>query len=656
MTIILTLAAFLLLQAPSRSAAPQSQGVVSGQIRTADGAPAASVRVGAMDLGNPGVSSGDSMLVSIAVTGADGRYQLEGLAAGHYAIFAGPLVLPTYYPGGTTLANASVVTVAAGSTVANVNFSLAQATEGFKVSGRIAWHDRKAVGPTMVALMELDGSGVAGSTAPAADDSFEFTHVHPGAYVLLADIRRKQGIQPLFVTVSDQNVAGLELVIPRVIELTGIALAEDGQTLSQLSMHFVPMSETGTGGESAAIDIDGTFDARLPEGDYRLMSDMLPAGYYFKSLTAGSMDLLREPLKVTAQDSRIRIVAVLARGKPARVKGRITRPEGSTLPARVELTGMALSRPLGTDIKPDGTFTVFSPVMPGTYAASLLLDSGMRISAAPVEIPEKDVAEIEIAAPALREIAGRVSVAGEGPLATDTMLAISRGPAQDLKSVIGRRALFGDTFIRSGRGDLAQSTFQQDGLEFVPLPPEGTFRLTLPEGEYRVVVINRRDFPGAAEPLYDVRALTYGAVNLLNESMKVARRDSADLSVTLEPNPRSRRFQIAGRVLGLTPDTQRAARVILTGDGILPFEIPVAADGSFDFGQVPRGQYTARVTPANELTPNTPVRVTDRDVIGIAIRIPVVRTIQGRITVEGNGPPIGLTFTLEGENGPMTVT
>lgn len=89
-------------------------GTLAGVLRTADGLPAANVRVAAVQA--DGRRPGDNALMGIVQTGSQGTYRIENLPAGGYFILAGSLDTPDYYPGTTGAKGPAPVTVAAGLT------------------------------------------------------------------------------------------------------------------------------------------------------------------------------------------------------------------------------------------------------------------------------------------------------------------------------------------------------------------------------------------------------------------------------------------------------------------------------------------------------------------------------------------------------------
>src|SRR5262245_8565863 len=111
------LIAFLLTQnAPLTTI---DNAVVAGRIVGLDGNPAAQMRVAAAVV-NQTLGKTEE-LASLTLTDADGRYRLENLPPGRYRIVAGPLSEPTYFPGASNASGATVLTLAAGVRVAEID-------------------------------------------------------------------------------------------------------------------------------------------------------------------------------------------------------------------------------------------------------------------------------------------------------------------------------------------------------------------------------------------------------------------------------------------------------------------------------------------------------------------------------------------------------
>ena len=107
------LALLLLLQATA--ARP---GIVTGQLQTKEGAPAAAIRISALPAPPPNIRPSDGQNyyaatapASTSLSDAQGRYRLANLAPGRYFIVASVFGYPTFYPATTNADGATVVTV-----------------------------------------------------------------------------------------------------------------------------------------------------------------------------------------------------------------------------------------------------------------------------------------------------------------------------------------------------------------------------------------------------------------------------------------------------------------------------------------------------------------------------------------------------------------
>lgn len=128
------LAALLFVQ---RGVVPPTQdGTITGRVLTADGSPAAMVRVAALDVPADGTAGAEApALIALTQTGADGNYRLTDVPPGRYFIMAGVVETPTYYPGTRALSSAKPLDIAAGKTVSGIDFRIEPVSTGLTVSG-----------------------------------------------------------------------------------------------------------------------------------------------------------------------------------------------------------------------------------------------------------------------------------------------------------------------------------------------------------------------------------------------------------------------------------------------------------------------------------------------------------------------------------------
>jgi hypothetical protein len=113
----------------------QQGGTVTGVLRDSKGLPAAGVRMAAVTRSDVIENSAAGSMAGITETDAQGRFTLENIPPGRYAIAAGRLDLQTYYPGTQVLADATVLTIARGSTLAKIDFVLNDASFGRSSNG-----------------------------------------------------------------------------------------------------------------------------------------------------------------------------------------------------------------------------------------------------------------------------------------------------------------------------------------------------------------------------------------------------------------------------------------------------------------------------------------------------------------------------------------
>jgi len=110
---------------------PSRSGTVTGIVKSADGSPAANVRVVAMiPPDSPDDVAGIASMAALAESDENGRFRLENVPAGRYLIAAGRIDAQTYYPGFLDVAKASKILVTVGSIASEINFTLNDSSGG----------------------------------------------------------------------------------------------------------------------------------------------------------------------------------------------------------------------------------------------------------------------------------------------------------------------------------------------------------------------------------------------------------------------------------------------------------------------------------------------------------------------------------------------
>jgi hypothetical protein len=628
-----TLAFATLLLVQSTGAVPQVQtGAVTGRVLATDGSPAAKVRVSASPIPAAGITEREPLaLTATSETNADGSYRLTDVPPGRYLILAGLLDSPTYYPGVRTLSAAMPIDVVAGKTVSGIDLRVEKISSGLTVSGRVRRESTTFNNAGM--QVSLSGGDQFLNAPPKADGSFEFLKVRPGNYSLSIPA---PGFQPLAITVTDRDVTGLDLVIPWTTEIAGRVVVDGNGLIPAFSLVFSSPSF----GTATASQARQTFRMTLTEGAYGIAASGIPSGYSLKSIMAGNTDLLRNPLRITKTTAPPEIVVTLGVSTPppwVTVSGRIIgrRPsQGERL--TISLNNFQIqAEPINADVHADGSFG-FSRVLPGSYAASLQPMASTTNSFTLV-VPNRDLTDIELAAPGMKEVSGSI-VVEEGGLLPRVTLSVNGAPGV---TIVSKDPTPGsaELFVTPTRNVSNFPT--QLGLN---VQSDGSFKVALPEGEYRLAIA-AVNVNASASP-YTLKSFTYGAADLLNNAIVVSSADSAELRLTYGLDSASAR-KVSGRVEGWDP-----ARLTSTS-GASPASVSlfnpfisgtlsatIRPDGSFEFPKVYPGDYTANLSgaiPNLAIRPTATLHVGNADVTGVNLVIPRQREIPGRVMLEGEG-------------------
>lgn len=396
---------------------------MSGQIRSVDGQSTEGIRVAAMLVDENGVANpAAATLTSLARTDSQGRYRLEDIPPGRYLVTAGFLDSPSYYPGVRTPAEARSINVVAGSATTGIDFTLASPS-GVRVSGRISNLPASAPPGLFRATLVAVGRPETLDVEISGDGTFEFSKVQPGTHTFRLIPSTPQGTQALRLEVGEADLVGIEILAsPKVF---GRVTVEDGSPLPlQLEAVAVGNPEPpalpvvqatnlrdvlGTITATTAMPRrDGLFALSFPaSGEYAITPTLLPTGYYIKSVTHGTVDLLRSPLTVTAQSSPMEVRVVLTstrpEGTPASVKvsGRLSGlekvPSGSRVLVSMQQQSAqnqtpSVLRVAQTWARDDGTFEI-PEVPPGRY---VLRNVPFLSQVTSIDVASTDIADIVV--------------------------------------------------------------------------------------------------------------------------------------------------------------------------------------------------------------------------------------------------------------------
>jgi hypothetical protein len=474
-------AAILILQ--SQIPAQVQPGTVTGRLLSANGTPAAGIRIAAVPVDSE-AQAGAAVLFGISQTETDGRYRIENIPPGRYYIFAGLLEFPSYYPSATTLERATAVTVDAGSTLSGMDFTMARPV-GLTVSGRLEIPSTMRVTTATVTLSSQALRGTSTSSTQltvGSDGAFEFQKVPPGEYRLTSTLL---GSMPVSLRVDEADRTNL--VIPVIDCNAGVSVSGQlvGAPASAVRTITLLGSRAGCA-PATTLNANGTFTFNgVPEGEYRIQLTPAPLGWAAVGVTVGKTDL---------SEVTVRLPASFV------VKGRATVEDGSHVPRTSRGTPIAIKASgnggdVVASIMDDGTFEL--PLPEGSYRISVAgvpsgyilksMTQGSRdLSMSSLHVAEEISADIRLLLASIRRpergvrLTGRLSFAAAGALPKSEGVVL-------VSSSAGRNA------------PVRESTLTPDGsFEFSGVPP-GIYNLeTFPDNPSAIqgIVVAQSDVTG----------------------------------------------------------------------------------------------------------------------------------------------------------------
>ena len=222
-------------------------GAITGRVIGMDGRPAAGVRVALASPDANGKITSD-ILTGLTVTDETGRYRIDDIPPGRYGVVAGAVAAPTFYPGTTSISGASVVSVERGITMSGLDFSIATTSMPQPGSQNVF----TPVGPSQVVIgkVVIDGPAIS-SFLPNLKVTFLGT-VGPSTTTALPGGRTSISANAFYIYSTD-------------------------------------------------VKLDGNFRLELKALTYRITVARADGkrleGFIVKSMTLGTIDLLKEELK-----------------------------------------------------------------------------------------------------------------------------------------------------------------------------------------------------------------------------------------------------------------------------------------------------------------------------------------------------------------------
>ena len=343
-------------------------GIISGHVYEADGVtPVADAEVWAERFECCGGGSA-------ATTVADGSYLIQGLEAGDYRVevhATGQGLAGEFYDGTTDWSQATKVTVTAGQTTANIDFSL---TESGSISGTVFEGDGiTPVAEAEVSAERFDCCGGGNATSTVANGSYIIQGLKAGEYRV--QVRAPgEGLAGEFyddttdwsqatrvIVTAGQTTANIDFSLAAGGNISGLVTQEDGVTPAGNVFVHATGYDTGEYSNGAHAAPDGTYTiVGLAPGDYRVetwVPDELGLAREFYDDTTDWSQATR--VTVTAGETTANVDFSLAAG--GSISGHVYEADGVTPVADADVwadTYACCGGGNGTRSGTDGSYTI----------------------------------------------------------------------------------------------------------------------------------------------------------------------------------------------------------------------------------------------------------------------------------------------------------
>jgi len=236
--------------------------------------------------------------------------------------------LPVYYPGTTDVSMASMVDVPPGINLTGVDLmiveTLAARARGRVVNG-VTGQPAVRASVTLVPRRGTVATGTPLRASVSPTGTFEFRHMAPGAYDLvasLADPASGKLATSLPVDIAGTNIDNINLVLQPQVTITGKLSVEglqgDRLDLKPTNIRVELRREPYTPELLVllpTVAADGTFTlSGVTPGDYRLKVTTIGLKTYIKSARLGGVDALNPPFRVDGSAAQLDIVLSLNAG------------------------------------------------------------------------------------------------------------------------------------------------------------------------------------------------------------------------------------------------------------------------------------------------------------------------------------------------------
>jgi hypothetical protein len=293
-----------------------------------------------------------------------------------------------YYPGAADVRAAAAIHVTPGADLDGIDLRL-NALRYYRVRGRIV--DPRTGNPPRQVRLRLStangGSIRRGQRYDVESGSFEMWNLSPGVFSVIAELAPPPGEEsPPFrasttVVIADADVEGVALVLAAVAAGTSIggrvsldagAAAQPAFPLELLRVQLSAASTDEMNWDAPQLDAQGAIRLKnIQPGEYWLMLDGIPTGFYIKEARFGGVDALNRPVVAPSVLEAHHTLDIVIGSKVGKVEGTVLDSNGRPAPlAQVVLIPnrnrhrSELFRPVTADAA--GHFSITN-ITPGDY-------------------------------------------------------------------------------------------------------------------------------------------------------------------------------------------------------------------------------------------------------------------------------------------------
>lgn len=319
----------------------------------------------------------------VVATNEHGDYRAANIAPGRYLVqafdtspplanrFGGapsPDTMPTYHPNSISRAQATAVSLRAGTEASGIDIRAARVPgrSPARVQGRVTGAPPGSV--ISVGFHPTDGARGGGNT-PAKPPDYTFDHTTPmGTYSIFANVysgdTKAFGTLPITVT---GDLSGVVVAVSRAPVVSGRVTAAEEGAKPDTSRMRITLERPDHPRWEARVDASGKFTMpdQIPQGRYSVDVGGVPAGFFVQSIRLGESEIPWDDFEMSTS---AQLLVVLSRAGGT-IDGAVTTRDGKPAPdVAVTLIPIEAGRRPEKSITDENGVFRFTGVRPGKYS------------------------------------------------------------------------------------------------------------------------------------------------------------------------------------------------------------------------------------------------------------------------------------------------